>query len=224
MLQLEKEIKMGGVIFTNIEMYLYIGLCEFYMKRYERASTYFEKSKLEKYKVNNSEYFEDVGINQMIEMEDQEDNEDSAINSCANGCSFTKNEINYNIAQAYIMQGKLDLAIERLSEISDVSKYKQKVEEYISVLKGDNITDELRSKPYYVEIFSSVNRLCGIYDDAQFTLKSGVTIVFKLSFCLPLVQPPDPDIKVSFEILKNITINNVESRPEAPWIKKNEFG
>ena len=73
------------------------------------------------------------------------------------------------------------MAIERLSEISDVSKYKQKVEEYISVLKGDNITDELRSKPYYVEIFSSVNRLCGIYDDAQITLKSGVTIVFKLS-------------------------------------------
>merc|ERR1719498_460308 len=140
MLELEKSIKLGGVIFSNIEMYLYIGLCQFYMKNYEAASEYFTKSKLEKYKVNNSEYFEDVGINQMIEMEDQEDNEDSAINGCSNGCSFTKNEINYNIAQAFIMQGKMDLAIERLSEISEHSKYKHKVEEYIGILKGENIT------------------------------------------------------------------------------------
>ena len=96
--------------------------------------------------------------------------------------------------------------------------------EYIGILRGENITDELRSKPFYVDIFSSVNRLCGIYDDTQYLLKCGVTIVFKLSFCLPLVLPPDPDIKVSFEILKDIKISNVENRPEAPWIKKNEFG
>lgn len=223
MVELEKEIKLGGIIFGQIEMYLYIGLCNFYQKNYELASEYFTKSKLEKYKVNSSEYFEDVGINQMIEMEDQEENEDSTMAN--NGMSFTKAEINYNIAQAYIMQGKVDLAIERLSEILESNKYKQKVEEYINILKGNNITEEIRSRPYYVEIFSSTNRLCGIYDDVQVTLpKTGVTIVFKLSFCLPLVMPPDPDIRVSFEILKDIKINNVENRPEAPWIKKNEFG
>lgn len=39
-----------------------------------------------------------------------------------------------------------------------------------------------------------------------------------------MVNPPDPDIKVGFELLKDIKISNVENRPEAPWVKKNEFG
>lgn len=111
-----------------------------------------------------------------------------------------------------------------MKEISEVSKYRSKVEEYISILKGENITDDILSKPYNVEIFSSVNRLCGIYEDNTITLKTGVKLVFKLSFCLPLVLPPDPDIRVGFELLKDIKISNVENRPEAPWVKKNEFG
>lgn len=39
-----------------------------------------------------------------------------------------------------------------------------------------------------------------------------------------MVLPPDPDIKVGFELLKDLKIINVENRPEAPWIKKNRFG
>ena len=57
-------------------MYLYIGLCLFYLKNYEQATEYFIKSKNEKYKVNNSEYYGDEGVQGLIEMEDNENEED----------------------------------------------------------------------------------------------------------------------------------------------------
>ena len=151
-------------------------------------------------------------------MEGDEENEEHT------GQSFTRAEISYNIAQAFIMRGMVDKTIEHLQELLEKPKYKQKVESYISLLKDQNPSEELKSTTHEIEIFSAVNRLCGIYEDICITLYNGIQISFKLSFCLPNVLPPDPVIKVGFELFKDIKITNVENRPEAPWIKKNKFG
>jgi hypothetical protein len=45
-----------------------------------------------------------------------------------------------------------------------------------------------------------------------------------LSFCLPKVQPPETELKVEEDLVEKLTINCTEARPDAPWIKRNNFG
>ena len=146
-----------------MEKYLYLGLCNFYLQDYEKASDYFIKAKQEKYKSHNSEYFEDEGVANLIEMEGDDENEENT------GMSFTKAEICYNIAQAFIMQGNVTKAIEFLSELLEMPRYKQKVEDYMLLLKEENPSKELTSGTHMIEVFSAVNRLCGIYEDVTVT-------------------------------------------------------
>jgi hypothetical protein len=41
---------------------------------------------------------------------------------------------------------------------------------------------------------------------------------------LPYISPPSMSIRVGFEILLNININNIENRPEAPWVRRSSAG
>jgi hypothetical protein len=101
---------------------------------------------------------------------------------------------------------------------TDFTGFKARLAEYRAVVAREEQVESEDILP--VVVFPSTNRLCGIYNEVDKTLPNGQRISFRLSFCLPLILAPEPNVNVGFEILDELTIESVENRPEAPWVRK----
>lgn len=63
------------------------------------------------------------------------------------------------------------------------------------------------------------NRLCSIYPPEQLG-----SIQFRLSFCLPKIQLREVKFRKNKEIIRSISLKDIDMRPSAPWIQKSKKG
>lgn len=212
----------SGFIFSESDIQFYMGTISFYLKDYAGAVSQFEKVFKSKYNdtAGRGSTAEEELINGLFEEESEE------VTTVVSH-TFTKSEIEYNIGLCYLCMGRYPEAVKRLSLISQHPKLAGATDSLIEVLKKAmdssdiDFTDE---SVCTVNIFPSNNRLCGIYEELRHKLTNQVEVAFRLSFCLPSVEPPSMLIKVGFEILLDLKITSVENRPEAPWIKRSTEG
>lgn len=198
-------------IFSETERLFYLGLVNFYLKNYEASLKLFIEAKSLKYKGEPNQEEEEIYLTAVFAEEPDDD-------SSLVGQIFTYLEIAYDIAMCHLMLGRVDACIESLRPLIQADRTAVKTQELVECLQGNS-----EGNP---EIFPSANRLCGIYEPITASIPGleGKTLSFRLSFCLPSIELPDTCIKVSFEILSDLKITSVESKPEAPWIKRTEEG
>lgn len=199
----EEDDLITGQTFTKIEMLHNIALCYIMENKYDEAIEHLEKM------IN-------VDHNNPIYQEEFED--------------VLKNSLKPSVSQLIqiLIKGKLDYgsgkgqANPNENGLSDSKSDENKSD-------VENGADASSSQPLYVNIFPTVNRLCGIYEPVLHSLSSSKTnpkqqVQIRLSFCLPYIAPPSMSIRVSFEILEKINISCVENRPEAPWVRRSSAG
>ena len=197
----EEDDLITGQTFTKIEMLHNVALCYIMEEKYDEAIEHLEK-------------MIHMDSNNLIYQEEFED--------------ILKNSLKPSVSQLIqiLVKGKLDFG-------KSSGKKKQNSENengsQENTSNPENDAEQDPSQPLYVNIFPTVNRLCGIYEPVLHSLKSSKTdpkqqIQLRPSFCLPYIAPPSMSIRVSFEILENINVECVENRPEAPWIRRSSAG
>lgn len=197
----EDDEIMVGQTFTKIEMMHNIALCYIMENKYDEAIKYLEKM------IN-------IDSNNLIYQEEFEEVLKSSL----------KPSVNQLIQ--ILGKGKLSYGTEEKSKNENEQNESESNENELSV---ENKGTKNPSQPLFINIFPTVNRLCGIYEPVMHSLSSSKTtprqqIQVKLSFCLPYIAPPSMSIRVSFEILEKINVDCVENRPEAPWIRRTSAG
>lgn len=114
----------------------------------------------------------------------------------------------------------IEIIKKRKLKDEDLDKSESDISQEEDVYASEKDLNSKNKRCKTVDIFPISNRLCGIYDETFLKLNETEILKFRLSFCLPFIELPDMSIKAGFEILQNISVNSVENRPEAPWIKR----
>lgn len=230
----------GGVIFKKVDTIFYAAVCLFYSGRFEDAKEQFLVASKMKYKSNRCSDFEGEALQRMMMEYLQDDIEDQVLPSCNQ--TFTKVEITYNCAICYLKLGKLQEAYDTLEKLKfgnleDEGFYSDDLIQNLTVFMAPSVkklkdlilkglssdTDDLEEPAVYeIEVFPSENRLCGIYNQVICKISEKIKVCVKLSFCLPHIPLPDTSISRDISEAKNIGISDIENRPEAPWIKRND--
>lgn len=239
--QLSDLIDFQGIIFKKSDVVFYSAVCLFYSGRFKEAKSHFIKAAEVKYlKVKNSDFENEALQRVMMEyLQFQSESEDQILPSCNQ--TFTKVEIYYNCALCDLKLKNFESASENFERLSyknleDEGFYGEdliqnltvfiapsfkKIQELIKSKLEENI-DAQEPGLFEVEIFPSENRLCGIYNQVVCEFSENVKVSLKLSFCLPYISLPDTSISIDLGQAKNLGIYQVENRPEAPWIKRND--
>ena len=89
-----------------------------------------------------------------------------------------------------------------------------------------SVSSNLEKQPaenFEIFPFPYENRLCSIFPEISIPLTKD-RIVTRLFFCLPEVKKPDITPRIDEKTMESVDVSWVETRPEAPWIKRNEQG
>lgn len=228
-----------GLIFKKEDVVFYSGICLFYSGDFSEAKKMFEKAANLKYGKTKTSEYENEALQRMMMEYLQDEAEEHVMPSCNQ--TFTKAEIYYNCAICSLKLEKFDEALsyfeklgyEKMEEegfysedlIQNLTVFiapsLKKIKNLIqSKIKGE--IDDQEPGVFEVEIFPSENRLCGIYNHVFLEFSESVKICIKLSFCLPFINLPDISISKDFSEVKNMGLKDIENRPEAPWIKRND--
>jgi len=214
----------SGLVFKDYDVFFYIGICYVYLKSYSAAINCFKTAESKKYaQMSQFEFHEVEALNQIFDPEPVDEEKPLDEGEPIPGQTFTYPELMYNLGLAYLLLGSKIPACEYLRQCGNSeSRTTDKITLLIQALEGDErasyaLQDESSMFPFE-------SRLCGIYEALEIPITGGLIYRGYLSFCLPIVRPPDIKIKVGYEILKDINITIVENRPEAPWIKKGHQG
>ncbi len=119
---------------------------------------------------------------------------------------FTDKQIQFNIGLCELMLGNNSKAAEYLKDY-----------EGFKSLFGESKEGE---DQHIVTPFPTSNRLCSIFPQTSFENKSK----FRLSFDLPAVNPPAIVFETEYKLIEEVSMMSIQSRPDAPWIKRNQFG
>lgn len=221
----------AGKLFLKHDMIFYSGFVHFYLGNFEEALQEFEKAKIQKYEVLMKEnrevdFMEEQALENILEYEE------SGTENVFASQTFIKEEIVYNKALCYVAMGNIQQAKKLFRDCTRLGgetenrtriildQLEKKNSSQYEINENDSQDNSSTSQNFEFQIFPIQNRLSGIYPPMEATLPSGEKANLHLSFCLPQVRPPDMSIKVGFEILKQISINSVENKPEAPWIQR----
>ena len=74
--------------------------------------------------------------------------------------------------------------------------------------------------PLAIPPFPTSNRLCSIFPEIEYETNKK----FRLSFDLSAVHPPAIFFETEYKLIEEVSMSSIESRPDAPWIKRNKFG
>eukprot|EP00825_Cyclidium_porcatum_P049006 TRINITY_DN8376_c0_g1_i4.p1 TRINITY_DN8376_c0_g1~~TRINITY_DN8376_c0_g1_i4.p1 ORF type:complete len:178 (+),score=22.43 TRINITY_DN8376_c0_g1_i4:138-671(+) len=137
-------------------------------------------------------------------------------------------EFQYNVSICYLMMQRYQDAIklfhvlqEMLTDVPTKEKLKQLINYVQDEIQsnGQNSSfgesQQQNKESVLIEIFPSHNRLCSIFPIVKFPLKK-YKLEGRLSFCLPKVNPPSMIPCFEDDLLKQMDVNCVENRPEAP--------
>ena len=74
-------------------------------------------------------------------------------------------------------------------------------------------------------IFPQQHRLCNYFTPVKITLPGYAPSVYlKPSFSFPFIKPPNMIPSVDDNVLQTFTAKSITPKPEAPWIKRTNFG
>ncbi|CAI2363482.1 unnamed protein product [Moneuplotes crassus] len=228
-------------IFNLEDYYLYRGVMRFYNQDYQKAIKDFEISSRIK-SINKSYQKATKSDPKSSNMSSQTDLSDIGL------CSFNSNETYFNILLCYLCKGDIDKSIEYANKLieSVPQRYKSKLylirglcyqeKELFDLCKKDFMKSytnnpELSSQcldlegEVLIEPFETNNRLCSKFPHVK--LKISNTIIFsRPSFSIPFIKPPNmiPNVD-EIQMQKELTLKHLGGiKPEAPWIKRCDFG
>lgn len=209
----------NGFIFKEPDLLFYQAVISTYQGRFREAISLFERARTVKYGGMPTDKLAEAMEEEARSLESifQQQTEEEDLNPL--GQTFTNLELDFNLALCHMLDGRWDRAIEKLCVVNSYPNIKPAIDALLFAISSSE-RDFTQEKQLAAEVFPSNNRLCGIYKPLTVDLPSGVALVFRLSFCLPTVTLPDTGISVGIEILDTLTINVVENRPEAPWVRR----
>jgi len=152
--------------------------------------------------------------------------------------SFDGREYVYNKAIISLMLGHYEKSVELLQlldQAMESGEAKEKLEFLMEMILNEKEISENKlkmdkqksqeqdPKAFEIVIFDYYNRLSSIFPSVRLPFSSSTIYEARLSFCLPEVEPPSMAPCINEEIIGEVTMNSVDPRPEAPWIRRN-FG
>ena len=196
-----------GVIFGEIDVKYYTGVCSMMCGRYEDSIRLMMSAKKMKYgsedtkKMDLDHYNSDIRVLDCM-VEGGEEGE---------AHTFTSIEVDWNVSICMVMDGRLEEGVKKMYRVGEYEGVHNGVMHTVrSMLTTHKDTIE-------VDVFPHANRLCGIYEGVE---KNGTKL--RLSYDLPFVNIEGTDIKVDINILDDINISIIQHKPDAPWIKRGE--
>jgi hypothetical protein len=80
-------------------------------------------------------------------------------------------------------------------------------------------------KPIELDIFPSNSRLCTYFKYVKFSINPNYpALKMRLSFSFPFIKPPNMIPSIDDSLLHVFSPTALPLKPEAPWIKRTEFG
>lgn len=209
----------NGFVFKEPDLVFYQAVAATYLGKLRDAASLFERARALKYGGLATDKLSEVLEEEARSLEPlfQQQAEDEDLNPL--GQTFTCLELDYNLALCQMLDGRWDRAIEKLCAVNQYPHAKPAVDALLFAISSSE-RDFTQEKQLAADVFPSNNRLCGIYKPLAVLLPSGVSLVARLSFCLPTVALPDTGISVGIEILEKLDVGVVENRPEAPWVRR----
>ena len=99
-----------------------------------------------------------------------------------------------------------------------------KAEDYLKYYEGFEFVfdkkEEFNEEEVTMTPFPTSNRLCSIFPEIEYETNKK----FRLSFDLSAVHPPALFFETEYKLIEEVSMSSIESRPDAPWIKRNKFG
>ncbi|KRX04632.1 hypothetical protein PPERSA_04447 [Pseudocohnilembus persalinus] len=154
--------------------------------------------------------------------------------------SYNINQCLLNMAICFIMQKEYTAALLNLNKIvfpltdSDEkeSKFQNNLEKLIQLVGLEQQIEEKQISDYKINsinkneefiIFEGDN-FWDSFPSINLNLKCAPDLALKLSFGLPKVEAPPIHPEYDIELVSQFQVTDVENKPEAPWIRRNQEG